>query len=408
MILDVSLHGRRVGTLGQESGSQVVAFNVDPEYVDDAMRPVLGQYFEDKRRVQTFRQPNYPGVLPAYFANLLPEGVLKALIDAQKSAQDHLSTLAYVGGDLPGAVVVREIESHELGSTTGGRSFDEGPLTAAAPSGALRFSLAGVQLKFSAVRDASLRFTLPFSGEGGRWILKFGAREWPGLVENEFAVMRWAQRAGLNVPRHEIYESRKIEGLDPRILERGEQVFAIERFDRPSEGGRIHQEDFAQLRGARPENKYDNASYEGLARLTGDLCGLDDAREFMRRVVFMILSGNLDAHLKNWSLVYPDQRNPRLSPAYDFVFVWQYPVEPLIALPLAKEKIPARITWDHVRRVDRFLRTHGLDHDFEREAREFAARTLDAWSGHKADVEPQLRAMIDRYLGTLPLAKVEA
>lgn len=29
-------------------------------------------------------------------------------------------------------------------------------------------------------------------------------------------------------------------------------------------------------------------------------------------------------HLKNWSLVYPDRRTPRLSPAYDFVSTIAY------------------------------------------------------------------------------------
>jgi Uncharacterized protein related to capsule biosynthesis enzymes len=32
-----------------------------------------------------------------------------------------------------------------------------------------------------------------------------------------------------------------------------------------------------------------------------------------------ILLANGDAHLKNWSLLYPDKMAPRLSPAYDIV-----------------------------------------------------------------------------------------
>ena len=41
--------------------------------------------------------------------------------------------------------------------------------------------------------------------------------------------------------------------------------------------------------------------------------------ECVRRTVFNMLCGNDDAHLKNWSLVYPDRRNGVLSPAYDLV-----------------------------------------------------------------------------------------
>ncbi len=43
-----------------------------------------------------------------------------------------------------------------------------------------------------------------------------------------------------------------------------------------------------------------------------------------RRLAFSLLIGNGDAHLKNWSLIYRDRRNPTLSPAYDFVSTAAY------------------------------------------------------------------------------------
>ena len=46
--------------------------------------------------------------------------------------------------------------------------------------------------------------------------------------------------------------------------------------------------------------------------------------EFVRRLVFSVLIGNGDMHLKNWSLLYPDGRTPLLSPAYDFVSTVPY------------------------------------------------------------------------------------
>jgi serine/threonine-protein kinase HipA len=42
-------------------------------------------------------------------------------------------------------------------------------------------------------------------------------------------------------------------------------------------------------------------------------------QEFARRLTFTVLISNGDAHLKNWSLIYPDRRIPRLAPAYDLV-----------------------------------------------------------------------------------------
>ncbi len=36
-------------------------------------------------------------------------------------------------------------------------------------------------------------------------------------------------------------------------------------------------------------------------------------------MLFNFAIGNEDAHLKNWSLIYPDRKNPRLAPLYDVV-----------------------------------------------------------------------------------------
>lgn len=60
-----------------------------------------------------------------------------------------------------------------------------------------------------------------------------------------------------------------------------------------------------------------------------------DVAEFIGRVAFMLGSGNADAHLKNWSVVYPDGRRGRLSPAYDQIATVVYPELPrVVALKL--------------------------------------------------------------------------
>ena len=45
------------------------------------------------------------------------------------------------------------------------------------------FSLAGVQLKFSAVQAARGGLTIPARGVGGSWIVKLPSREFPGVPE---------------------------------------------------------------------------------------------------------------------------------------------------------------------------------------------------------------------------------
>ena len=403
-MLDVFLGELRVGVIVREEGTHVLAFALEDAYAEMPRRPVLGQQFEERRHHRVFRQTGQQGQLPNFFANLLPEGALQAMIVAQFKPDDAAATLALVGEDLPGAVIVRPAVA-AAALPSGAKRYDESLAPAAPTDDTLRFSLAGVQLKFSAVQNAEERFTLPFRGLGGSWILKFGSELYPRLPENEFSVMGWAQACGLNVPEHRLVPARTVTGLDKRFLALGENVFAIQRYDRLPEGGRVHQEDFAQVWGIPPLLKYLGASLDGLARFVGDLCGRDDLLEYLRRMLFLILCGNTDAHLKNWSLVYPNGRAARLSPVYDFVCVRQYLPENELALPLAKEKRPERIGWAHIARVEKFLRQHGHDVDLVKLGGEFVQRCLDEWASRRDGVDTPARDAIERHLAGLPLVK---
>jgi serine/threonine-protein kinase HipA len=406
--LEVSLHGRTVGHITQGahgSGDDRFVFALVDDYFRDSSRDVLGQTFEERRAHQYFQSSRrHPDRLPTYFANLLPEGALRAMVDAQRTgAQDDGETLALVGEDLPGAAVVRLAapESSPSGIAPEQLAFEESP-KGSAPLDELRFSLAGVQLKFSAIRDPNDRFVLPFRGRGGRWILKFGSTQFPSLPENEFATMSWARKCGITMPRIELLPSSSVEGLAPGLAALGENVFAIERYDRAEDGGRVHQEDLAQVLGVLPDFKYGGISYEKLALLVGELAGAEDMREMLRRLWFSIVCGNTDAHLKNWSFTYPDRLRARLSPAYDLVFVGEYLPHDALALTLAKEKQSKAIGWEHVTRVERYLRSQGQEVDVLSDAKELVACALDVWSTHRAETPKAYREKMDAHLATLP------
>ena len=72
--------------------------------------------------------------------------------------------------------------------------------------------------------------------------------------------------------------------------------------------------------------------------------------EFVRRLVFSVLIGNADMHLKNWSLLYPDRRTPVLSPAYDFVATLPYLPKDMLALNFGGSRSLDEITRDQMRR----------------------------------------------------------
>lgn len=57
----------------------------------------------------------------------------------------------------------------------------------------------------------------------------------------------------------------------------------------------------------------------------------------IRRLAFLVLIGNGDAHLKNWSLIYPDGISARRSPAYDRVATVTYIPMDKLGLKLSTE-----------------------------------------------------------------------
>ena len=335
-LLHVMVHDTTVGilSLNQNDGSE---FRLVDSYKRAYPRPVLGQQFlDDLEQVHHSRAR-----VPPWFSNLLPEGPLRELVARQVgvSSSREFFLLHRLGEDLPGAV--RIIAEKEVLEPDG---EEESSVIERESNGDWHFSLAGVQLKFSAQRNKR-GLTIPVSGRGGDWIVKLPDARYPRVPENEFATMRWAEASGIRIPELALVDLADITGLPATLgVFHESMALAIRRFDRPEPGRRIHMEDFAQILGLYPEEKYAAHNYETLARLIFALTGKHGLDEFIRRLVFVILSGNGDAHHKNWSLVYPDGIKAELSPAYDLVSIIQYMQGDQMALNLAKSK-----RWEDVR-----------------------------------------------------------
>ncbi|MCY4325201.1 MAG: HipA domain-containing protein, partial [Betaproteobacteria bacterium] len=103
-------------------------------------------------------------------------------------------------------------------------------------------------------------------------------------------------------------------------------------------GRRIHIEDFAQIFGVFPERKYEGVSCRNICAVINNEARQQDSEEFIRRLVFCAMIGNGDMHLKNWSLIYPDGKNPQLAPAYDLVSTIVYIRQDTMALSVAGSK----------------------------------------------------------------------
>jgi serine/threonine-protein kinase HipA len=345
--LRVLLGEMPVGTLTLDR-SERCEFRLLESYKEAYPRPVLGQVFlDDPDKIYTTRAR-----VPAWFSNLLPEGPLRDFVAQQAGviSSREFFLLHHLGEDLPGAVriVADEPLSESKVAAPSARAGAE-------EAQGLHFSLAGVQLKFSA-RRAERGLTIPVSGIGGDWIVKLPDTRYPQVPRNEWATMRWAAASGIETPEVDLIDIGDLTGLPPAFRSFPERrALVIRRFDRLEEGRRVHMEDFAQVLGLYPEEKYRRFNYETIARVLFALSGEEALDAFIRRLVFIAAAGNGDAHHKNWSLIYPDGRTPRLSPAYDLVSTIQYLPEDNLALNFGKTKRWEEITLDAFRRLARKL-----------------------------------------------------
>jgi serine/threonine-protein kinase HipA len=98
----------------------------------------------------------------------------------------------------------------------------------------------------------------------------------------------------------------------------------------------------------RSRKTYKKASSMNIATVLGIETSQHDVKEFIRRLVFNTLIGNSDMHVKNWSLIYPDQRRPSLSPAYDFLSTTAYIPDDTAGLKFSRSKDYKDLTFDEL------------------------------------------------------------
>ncbi|MES2035212.1 MAG: HipA domain-containing protein [Pseudomonadota bacterium] len=404
-VLDVFLSDRRVGAITALGGDRTL-FTFDDRYADDPDRPTLslsfkdamGDLIRDQRRTQTRLSP--------FFSNLLPEGPLRGYLAerAGVNAAREFFLLWALGKDLPGGVVIRPAEGQDVPPPAADRD-EEADRLKTPPSQALRFSLAGVQLKFSALGKATGGLTIPANGVGGDWIVKLPSLRFAGVSENEFSMMTLARSLGIEVPEIQLLSLDQIAGLPEGIGRVEGAAYAIKRFDRRPDGSRVHMEDFAQVLGVYPEDKYEKASYRLIAKILWLETGEAGLTEFIRRLVFNALIGNADMHLKNWSLLYPDGVTPSLSPAYDFVSTLSYLPDDKAALKFARSKRWDDLSLDELAYLA--AKAGAPETLVIRTARETVAAFRDAWKTGRADlpVLKDVRDVVDHQLAIIPLAQ---
>jgi serine/threonine-protein kinase HipA len=337
-VLNVLLYDEPIATLTHVGGDRTL-FAFNDGYIDNADRPVLGLGFKDVfGELITEFKTTQTRLMP-FFSNLLPEGHMRTYLAerAGVNPEREFFLLWALGADLPGAITIRPADG-EAWPPDADDNSNQDTEQVNRRDNALRFSLAGVQLKFSAINEASGGLTIPVNGMGGSWIVKLPSLKFSGVPENEYSMMTLARLIGIDVPAIQLVEIDEIDNLPQGIGDLEGQALAIERFDRLDEGMTVHIEDFAQIFGVYPADKYKKASARNIAKVIAAEANETDIAEFIRRLTFNTLIGNADMHLKNWSMIYPDRRNAALAPAYDFVSTIPYMPDDKAALKFSRTK----------------------------------------------------------------------
>ncbi|THK36769.1 type II toxin-antitoxin system HipA family toxin [Ensifer sp. MPMI2T] len=331
--LDVRLDGFAdpIGNfVRDEEGALAFAYSAtylaDPDAFPLSLSFPLGEEAFDDNRARPF------------FDNLLQErdGILQRVMDREGLARsDVAGLLFYLGKDCAGAISVlplgappvkvpgdynldyKKIEDDRLNAIISSlhrrQRLPEGTED---PS-----PLAGVQSKIAVTILPDGSYAEPIAGSGAptTHIIKVPDLEHPQDPRLEFETLLLSRELGFETAQADVVNFNGVDAL------------VIERFDRRLNADnkivRVHQEDFAQALGLPPSLKYERHGREGrrfdahainrILEATVDPAG--EKQRFIGAVLFDLMTGNVDAHAKNFALLYDRGGRIRVSPRYDLM-----------------------------------------------------------------------------------------
>ena len=344
--LHVFLNTTRIGTLAQDNGA--LSFAYSPEYLCSPDAYPLSQNLPLTDEV--FHDP----AVENFFSNLLPDERIRATVAMilHVSEDNTFGMLKRIGADCAGAVsfypvgqtpqslsapVYRDLsddEAYRILDNLGQRPLDVG-------DEGVRISGAGSQEKLVAcVRNGKI--SLPLYGTPSTHIIKPAIPNFPDSVFNEFFCMKLAAKCGIPAAECDI------------LTLNGEPFYTVSRFDRETADGitvRLHQEDFCQLLNVPPKLKYQEDGGPGvedcMRRMTEIKMPAAGKLGFVRLLICNVLTGNCDAHAKNYAVLYRNGR-PSFAPAYDLLSTMVYDsIAKRFAMSIGGETRMGMLTRDH-------------------------------------------------------------
>lgn len=333
IVLDVRLDGfpYPIGNLYKDENG-ALAFAYASDFLDDPAAFSLSLALP-------LREAAYDDVRSRpFFDNLLQErdGALRQLMDREGLARDNVAGLLFhLGKDCAGAISVlpfgsppvkvpgeyekdySRIERDRLNEIVGSLHRRQRlPEGTSDPS-----PLAGVQSKIAVtvLPDGSYAEPRPGSGAPTTHILKIPDQAHLQDPKLESETLSLSRALGFDTTDATV---ANFGGID---------VLVITRFDRrlTHEGKivRVHQEDFAQALGLPPTLKYERNGTEGRRFDVGGISRILDTtiepahekEQFIAATLFDLMTGNVDAHAKNFALLYEPGGRIRMAPRYDLM-----------------------------------------------------------------------------------------
>jgi serine/threonine-protein kinase HipA len=351
-VAEVRLWGRSIGAVSLEEGARIAAFEYDPAFLASGIQ-LSPLTMPLSRRVYQF--PSLPEVsfhgLPGLLADSLPDKFGHALIDAWLATQGRLpgsfnavERLCYIGVRGMGALefapaqgpplrqsakvhleelvkLASQVLTHRTSlqvSFAPGRRHD-GLLqmlrVGTSAGGARAKAIIAWNRDTNEVRSGQVRAPEGFD----YWLLKFDGvsanrdkelEDPKGYTAIEYAYALMATDAGI-----EMSESRLLE-------EGGRRHFMTRRFDRLSDGGKLHMQSLAALAhfdfNAASAYSYEQA-FDVIKRLG---LSMREREQQFRRMIFNVVARNQDDHVKNIAFLMDKAGVWSLSPAFDVTYAY--------------------------------------------------------------------------------------
>lgn len=336
-IISVHFQGLEIGKIGYDEDQRKSSFQYNPAFLElDRYKRLFPYIIRRSPHVQVFSEyegetfrglpPVIADSLPDYFGNIVFKEWLEAT-HKNPAAISPLEQLTYVGERGMGA-----LEFMPAKALISDSSIDVQAITEVVKK-VLDIKASAAQKGLSNIALLNI-FKIGTSAGGARpKILVSEHKETGKLIPGDLAVSADYHHylIKLSLDEDEGYSKEQVEFvyyriattlgikmMDSRMIDN--RHFATLRFDRQF-GEKQHILTASGMTGwdfQKPEY----SSYENLFRLSVDLkLPHKDIEQLFRRMVFNLVFGNIDDHLKNFSFIYNREKDRwNLAPAYDLTY----------------------------------------------------------------------------------------